>query len=225
MQDIQFETLAAAWQATFPGDSHLLQTLRAHLVSADAQLRRDQDSLHTLESTFAATGCPIHLWPLQAHHYLDLARRRHGRSQINFNRALATLQSSLPKPAKPAEPERKPIPMVAPESSRGRLLQNVGVSVEDGVTLTTTDQPASFWIEKNMWNDCIGFIRQFEFFDTIVPPEYAYVLTHNGEPQPPTRFVNITYSPEEFEKICHLEVASGSPHLLDGPRDRFQLLH
>ena len=140
----ELEALAAAWLATVPGDSHLLQTLRAQLLLSDCQLRRDQKSLHV---------------------------------------------------------------------------------VENGVTITSTEQPASFWIEKNLWNHCIGFTRQFEFSDTVIPPEYAYVLTHNGGPQPPSKYLNITYSPEEFEKLCRLEVASGSLHLLDGPRQCFQLLH
>jgi hypothetical protein len=225
----ELENLAAAWLATFPGDSHLLQTLRAQLLLADCQLRRDQKSLNAFESALATTGAPTYLWPPYHQEHLDRLRRRHSRSQLDFNRALASAGSSytatLPKPAKPSEPEPKPIPMVAPESSKSRLLQTVLVSVEDGVTITMTEQPAPFWIEKNMWNDCIGFTRQFEFLDTVIPPEYAYVLTHNGEPQPPSRFLNITYSPEEFEKLCRLEVASGSPHLLDGPRLLFQRLH
>jgi hypothetical protein len=221
------EGIAIAWLATFPGDSHLHQTLRQHLVFADCQLRRDQQSVQIFESILTSTASPVYLWPPCHQQHLDRLRRRHSRSQIDFNRALSALQTahtaSLPKPAKPTEPERKPIPMVAPESSKAWFFQTARVSIQDGVTITKTAQPASFWIEKQMWNHCIGFTRQFEFFDAVIPPEYAYVLSHNGEPQPPTKFLNITYSPAEFEKLCHLEVATGTPHLLDGPRVTYLL--
>jgi hypothetical protein len=220
------EKLATAWLTTFPGDSHLLHTLRDHLLFADCQLRRDQQSLHHFESALDATGVPAYLWPNYHQQQLDRLRRRHSHSQTDFNRALATAQSSytasLPKPTKPTEPVRPPIPMVAPESSKACLFQSIRVSVENGVTITNPDYPASYWIEKQMASNCIGFTRQFQFFDAVVPPEYLYVLSHNGEPQAPSEFLSITYLPEEFEKLCRQEVDSGSPHLLDGPRVHFE---
>ena len=44
------------------------------------------------------------------------------------------------------------------------------------------------------------------------------MLTQEGKTYEPSEDFEIGYTAEEFERLCKLELATASPHLLDGAR-------
>jgi hypothetical protein len=84
--------------------------------------------------------------------------------------------------------------------------------------VTRLDLDAAHWLSKYPWLHAKGFCRQLSFEDQVVPEEYTYALTHEGVTYGPCRTVFLYYSPEEFLRLCKLEIETGSDHLLDGER-------
>ena len=100
--------------------------------------------------------------------------------------------------------------------------QTPQISIVDGKTVTriVDEEDAAYWLRRPQLEEVGFFARQFCFedLDFIVPPEYQYVLTHEGRARQVCRCITIQYTKEEFLRLCRLEVEAGTGHLLDGNR-------
>jgi hypothetical protein len=103
--------------------------------------------------------------------------------------------------------------------------QAVEVRIVDGKTVTRFDFDGAHWIKADAWHMVSSFRRTYRFFGKQVPPEYAFVLQHNGLRYSPTEMVYMHYEAAEFKRICHLEVETQSPHALDGQRLNYWRRH
>jgi hypothetical protein len=165
------------------------------------------------------TRLPQYLWPAQIRKLYKTLVQENSQAQRDFLRIYRAL--SAHKPPKPPEPEPPPPePKPKPEITfRERLFrQSAEIRVIDGKGVTVAvDYSAQFFLSQT-WENATGFCRTLCFEDGIVPEEYAYANTHNGKTYPFATAVFLYYSPEEFLRLCQLEVDTNSPHLLDGTR-------
>jgi hypothetical protein len=217
----ELATLHTKWETEFPGHSAAIQSLREILIDADLAVihsRAAYQSFHLLTETI---GLGMHLWPhkiLQRFHCLE---RRQSHSSRRFTHALQALQAATAFKSTPAKLPEKPAdtPPVAPKiKGAAILLQNAQIKVIDGKVVTKLDTDAAFWCRQTLWETVSYVIRQMYFPDAIIPEPYAYVLAHRGVTYEPCNGISIAYSPAEFLRLCQLEVATNSEHLLDGER-------
>jgi hypothetical protein len=103
------------------------------------------------------------------------------------------------------------------------IQQTVEVTVVDGQTHSNIDADAHRWLPRLPMATAEYFTRHYFFPNAIVPPEYAFVLQHNGVQYQPMRSVFISYDNDEFKRLCQLEIDTNSPHLLDGKRLKYEL--
>jgi hypothetical protein len=209
-------TLQLNYQQEFPGDTHLLRTLRHRLVKADWQLRRLDTAFTQLQFQLHQTGLPMHHWDTRTHRVLKTHQHHLSHADRDFQRAHKALQSAHNQSPKPEQtkPEAPPKP-----GSPVTYYQTAEIKLVDGKTVTKIlDCDAAYWLSKPSWPHAAGFARQLWFEDLIVPEPYQYALTHNDVAQAPCRCITIKYSPQEFMRLCRLEIDSNSEHLLDGKR-------
>ena len=216
---LDINQIRTEWINEYPGDSRALTTLREILISADCQRLAARQSLDDAQSLLAVHEVQ-HFWtpPLnKSHHHLT---RQNAQAERHFIRALQALEAHLAhhKPAPPKPPEPPPKPDL---TYRGPTVfrQTASISIVDGKTVThVPDFPAAAILKRGLYGKPAHFRRQLCFADNCMPEEYAYAFTHNGETSGPAQAVFITYTEEEFFRLCQLEIDTNSPHLLDGER-------
>jgi len=89
----------------------------------------------------------------------------------------------------------------------------------DGVLVTSTTQDAAYWLNLRPKLNPYAFIRQFFFPNAEIPEPYKYVLINpeDGTIEPnPKPYIAVYYEPDEFYRLCELEIETQSPHLLGG---------
>jgi hypothetical protein len=207
--------LQTEWAEEYPGESKTQIALREILVASDAQRRRLQHAVDTIHAALDSTHLPMHLWSRDMFTTYRRLLRENTAAQRNFIRALKPLQT--PKtPTKPPEPPPKPDLTYKGPSI---FYQTGTISIVDGKTVTEVpDFPAARILEIGRAGKLMHYRRQLCFEDNCMPEEYAYAFTHNGETFGPAQAVFITYTEEEFFRLCQLEIDTNSPHLLDGER-------
>ncbi len=67
-------------------------------------------------------------------------------------------------------------------------------------------------------------MRHYYFENSEIPPEYAFVMENEGVYYGPTRSVYIGYAPEEFLRLCQLELDTNAEHAIDGERVLYRRL-
>jgi hypothetical protein len=223
---LDLNQLRAEWTEEYPGTSHALTALRDILISTDIERRAAQDSVDEARCVLDTAGIP-RFWVCPVNEHYQGLVRQNGEAQRQFTRALKALEQHLArlqartnaaKPAKAVEPEPKP-----PRPERPSLFyQTATIRIVDGKTIThVPDYPAAYWLKMGRYHRPAEYCRQLAFEDKVMPEEYAYAFTHEGNTYGPASCVFITYSADEFFRLCQLEVDTNSPHLLDGERVGF----
>ena len=209
--------LQAEWAEEYPGESKTQIALREILVATDAQRRRLQRAVDAIHAALDSTQLPMHLWSRDLFTTYRRLLRENTAAQRNFIRALKPLQKpQIKTPPKPPEPPPKPdLTYRGPTVFR----QTASISIVDGKTVThVPDFPAAAILKRGLYGKPAHFRRQLCFADNCMPEEYAYAFTHNGKTYGPAQTVFLTYTEEEFFRLCQLEIDTNSPHLLDGER-------
>ena len=190
------------------------------LNHADAHRRRCQSEFDEFQAIMDDTNLPQYLWPAPIQKLYKGLVQQNSQAQRDFLRIYRSLATQ--KQPKPAEPEPPPKPDL---TYRGPSLfyQTAEISIVDGKTITyIPDNPAAAMLKRGPYGKPAHYMRQLCFTDNCMPEEYAYAFTHNGETFGPSMAILITYTEEEFLRLCQLEIDTNSPHLLDGERVSLQ---
>jgi hypothetical protein len=214
-------TLPSESTEEYPGEFNPQIALREILIANDAQRRRMQNSVNAINAILDSTSLPMHLWNHDLVNSYRRLLRLNTDAQRNFLHALKPLeahraQAKAAKAAKPPEPPPKP-----DLSYQGPAIfyQTCNISIVDGKTKTEVpDHSAAHFLKVGRYHKPAHYLRQLCFEDNCMPEEYAYAFTHRGETLGPARAVFITYTEEEFFRLCQLEIDTNSAHLLDGER-------
>jgi hypothetical protein len=195
-----------------------LEFLRNEYADAHRRFAKSKAELEALELRLEATGIPKWEWRKQVLQCLIKLKREWERDLKNVLRLGRELKAfEVPAAAKaeiqpPVQPEK-----VYPIT----YIQRVEVKIVDGKTETRITPDAAHWIKVSAWHVPRCFKRVYHFPDKQIPPEYAYLLQHNGFRYAPTDLVYIEYEPVEFQRICEREVEAQGAHALDGERLRY----
>jgi hypothetical protein len=115
--------------------------------------------------------------------------------------------------------EAPPQPVITqPKDQRVELLQIAEIQTNDGKVTVKLDKDQHYFLQPEVQALTSFVCRQYTFENNQVPDEYQHVFQHNGIRYEPTNAVWITYSAQEFWRICRLELETDSPCLLDGLR-------
>jgi hypothetical protein len=216
------------WQQDYPGDSHALTALRNNLVFAECHRNRVRSVFQQLQLELHFTGLPMHHWDrLTLRHYSDLDKLQ-SRAQRDFLKALQLLhdfsKSHDTRNVAKAKQEAAAPKVFVPNTHTIEWAQYVTVEVIDGKVITKVAKDAAYWLREPTLHLAQGYCRHFYFPDAVIPEPYKYVLEDEGEPYEPARYFFISYAPDEFMRLCQLEVDTNSEHLLDGERTYFARL-
>lgn len=194
-----------------------MTALKQILANTEAHYQRCQSAFDQLQILLDGTQLAPHQWKPAIHHLYDTLARRNSQAQRDYLRALN--HQPIPKPIKESPPAPPPEPEPKPNFRDRIVRQSAEIrAAPDGKALTVSvDYSNAFFLARTDWN-ATSFCRTLCFEDGVVPEEYAYANTHNGKTHSFDRTVFIYYAPEEFMRICQLEIDSQSPHLLDGER-------
>ncbi len=196
-------------------------TLQSDLIHAENRRNRLRHQLDAFELALEQIQLPAHRWRDSIHKRLRTLELRFYQADRQFHRSrrliatetVAQAKPTINKNSKPAQ-EHRPTQIVPIT-----LRQAARIEVIDGQTITKIIDTESKWfVENQSFDEGVRFCRTLEFPEGIVPPEYAYAATHNGETFSGFGWVFIYYSKEEFIRICQQELDTQSPHLLDGER-------
>jgi hypothetical protein len=193
-----------------------LQDLRHTYAFTHSQFlasKHEYESFHQRLQTFPV---PSSAWsPSLTRHHATLKKTCHFDLKAFFTAAQnLQLAQSRSKP----EPAPEPPPPPAKREHRGIYHQTVFVSVVDGKTHTRFSPGPAHWVNIDAWHLAKTFRRQYVLESGYAPPEYSFVLEHNGDLYPPSRNIFTSFLTEDFIQLCHREIESRSPHALDGTR-------
>jgi hypothetical protein len=214
--------LRRKWETEFPGHTAAIAALREIVIDAEATARHTRAAFQHLQLLTENTGIDRYAWPPPLFKRFTELRRHQAEDNRHFTLALQALQnacaSQKTSEAKTSAKTLEEPPPPPAEPSKVMHNQSVEVTVIDGQVVTTAEPGAAFWCRVNVWDDTASFCRHFHFPNAIIPETYAWVLTHQGVTHPPRPRMSIYYSPEEFKRLCELELETASEHLLDGKR-------
>ena len=222
-----FLHLQTAWTQDYPGSSQTIQTLRHDLVLAHWRRLRIQTIFQQLQLDLHLTGLPMHHWDRHTQHQFNFIQKQHAQALAEFRQALkllqaayATQKSSETKSSKDAK-DLKPPPFTP--TTKLAYLQNCKIEIVDGKITHEIDFDAAYFLERSPLEDASYIKRHYYFPNFVIPEPYSYLLTYKGKSVIPTRSVFISYTPEEFLRICQREVDTKSEYLLDGDRLNHEL--
>ena len=205
------------WEAEYPGTSASLCPLREAVIRAEQTLIQSREAFDALNTLLIATEVPMYDWPKPVYNRFRALKRADATDSRHLTVAIRALQQACaqavkakPKPESEAAAE----PPYIPAKPVG--LQTIGIEVRDGQIISTVFPDAAFFLTHGVGGRNSRVIRQFEFKDAVIPEAYAWVLTHDGVTHEPVDQISMTYSPEEFERLCRLEIDTRSEHVLDG---------
>jgi hypothetical protein len=209
------ENQPPTWESEYPGTTKSLVCLRAAVIHAEQIANQSREAFHHFNQRLAATLAPMHNWPARVLQRFFALKRAHALDNRHLTIAIRALHNAFTQTAKAkptSEAEAKPV--YIPQKPRG--LQTIGIKVEDGEIISNVSPDAATFLKHGIWERFSMVTRQFEFKDAIIPESYAWILTHDGVTSAPGDFISVTYSPDEFERLCRLEIHTQSEHLLDG---------
>jgi hypothetical protein len=206
-----------------------LQDLRDIYASTRSQFLASKHEYESFHNRLQSLPVPSSAWftSLTRHHsalkktcHSDLKQFLTAAQNVQRAESPQPLSKSKPEP----EPEPEPPPPPPAKPARPRIYdQTIYIRTVDGKTQTrySFDADAAHWIKINASQHAEFFRRHFVLEDGFAPPEYSFVLEHDGDLYPPSRNIFIQYDTEEFMRICHREIESQSPHALDGLRSQY----
>ena len=217
----ELQNLRTACQREFPGNSSTLEILREALVHAHSSANHSRACLHASRLAVESSGLPLHLWDLKSLQQFNLLKRQYALDSRHCTLALQSLMAACA--TLKAIEARTPPPVPPPPPKKEGLVMR-----EQIIEVTTTNGHSEIIIRPNadVWcnepPDCFQgvsyFTRRFLFYGEIVPDCLAWVLTHDGITYEPVEEIAIDYLPEEFKRLCELQLASDSDQLIDGER-------
>ena len=206
---------------TTANQSKILATVQQDLLDAcdDARQQRAKTKADYLafELRLEATGIPKGEWHPQLLHRSIILKREWDHAIKNLLRVARDLKAFETPASAAAKTETRP-PAKPSTYYEGVYIQSVDVRVVDGKTVSRFNYGPHHWIKVDAWHMVSSFRRHYRFVDKHVPPEYAFVLEHEGSRYAPTEILYIEYDSDEFKRICHREVETNSEHGLDGKR-------
>jgi hypothetical protein len=220
------DSLRAKWAQSFPSTSAFVEQLRESFLTAEAFARDSTAQLIDFRLTLQATELPLPEWDRPTLARLLVLERRQVAASRHSTACLQALQSAYAN-SRTGEPKSQALsaiqlPAVQPAPSRPCVVfeQVIEVRVVEGEVRTSISEghDAAFWCSKNTWPHAAYYTRRFWFENKVVPECYAWVLTDEGVTYEPAENFAIDYSPSEFKRLCELELATHSEHLIDGER-------
>jgi len=132
------------------------------------------------------------------------------------------LLTAAPAVEKTIEAKAPPPVVLPPPRKEGLVVreQIVEVTTTNGHSDISIKPNADHWCKLPQSSfDCVHhFTRRFRFYSEIVPDCLAWVLTHDGITYEAIQDIEIDYRPDEFKRLCELQLASNSDQLIDGQR-------
>jgi hypothetical protein len=217
-----FTALQNKWKKDFPGKSNAILALRDDLVLAEFHRARIRLVFQQVQVALHLTYLPMHLWDSFTHRHYCFHERLQTRAQREFTYVLKLLQdfhnSQESRGLAKARLEPPPLSPLIGLRKIAVYQQFATIKIVDGQIITKLDLDARHWLTAQTLDLAHSYCRHYYFPDATIPEPYAYVLSHNDETFAPARSFHITYSPEEFMRLCQLEIDTNSPYLLDGTR-------
>ena len=222
------------WKTEFPGTTPSIEAMRESLILADHFVCQSQKAILQLQRALEPCEEPMHLWPAQLLRHYHQLKQHHAQDTRLRNTLLKDLQAGKDRQTdkllkssatETLNPKKTNPYSVNIARNEGFFKQEVHVRVIDGKTVTKIDIGRDHWLAlPDPYALCDSWIRHYWFENAHIPPEYAFVLEHEGLHYPPTKSIFIGYRAEEFLRICQLEKDTNSEHALDGEHCNYQRL-
>jgi len=194
-----------------------LETLRTEYADVHRRFAKSKAELGAFELHLEELGIPKWEWPKQVLKCL-IELKREWESHLKILLRLGNELKAFEGPVHKKTENDEKLPAKPTRIYTAPYRQSVNVQIVDGKTVTRFGYDAAHWIKANAWYMVTRFQRAFTFVDKQIPPEYAYVLEHNGLRYGPTDAIFIEYESDEFKRMCEREVETQSEHALDGER-------